>query len=111
MTGAETPKYDVDTQKQKDKDNNTLDKDLKKEVEKKDNNNISEALKLMTTKEIDIVKKDFSPDEKNNIEYNDKFNQVQKEFKTEIQNIPKESTPEEKTKALEFAFEKFQAKI
>lgn len=96
-------------EKQETQDKNT-DAKLNTELEKKDNS-LAESIQLMATKEVDVVKKDFSPDEKNNIEYNDKFNQAQEELEVEIQNIPRESTPEEKTKAMKFAFEKFQAKI
>lgn len=84
---------------------------LNTEIEKKDNS-LADGMDLMAKAEISTIKSDFSADELNNPVYNSKFTKAQENLTAETQKILTEKgTPEEKTKAMEFAFEKFQAEV
>jgi len=105
------PEIKKDPLEKEEMKNKNTDTKLNTELEKKDNS-LADGIYLMATTEINTIKSDFSADERDNLAYNSKFTEAQEKLTIETKKILSEKgTPEEKTKALELAFEKFQKEI
>lgn len=101
-----------ESNKEKNNEHERDDQRLNTELDKKDGNNILDAMDLMAQNEIKVTMDRLSPDELKRPEYIDKFTKAQKDFEDETKSILSVGwTPEEKTEKLEAAFKNFQDHI
>lgn len=113
MAPEELKNHDEEVQKPKE----STDTKLNIEVEKNDGNDTTAAMNLMATEKIEAQKEidalGLSIDELKSSEYTNKFTTAQKDFGNTTQLIisDKKLSSEEKIKALQNAFEKFEKEI
>lgn len=99
------------------KESGDTDKKLDAELNKKDNNNVGNAMGSMAKNEINTTMENLSREEKNNPQYTSQlktqFDWIQASFKNTVDTITAnpDLTPKEKTEKLELAFENFQKEI
>lgn len=110
----EEHKYINEQQKQK---NEKTNKQLNAQIEKKDGH-VDAGIELMAKTEIKEAQQEIdalglSSEELKNKNYTGQFKTANENFTKEVKEITDnpDSTPEEKTKALEIAFEKFQTTL
>jgi hypothetical protein len=109
--------HNPDIKEQEKKPDDKTNKELYTQFDKKDGR-VDASINLMAQKEITEAQKEMdtlnlSPEELNNKNYTGQFAKAQGDFANEVKEITSnpDSKPEEKAKALEIAFEKFQVTI